>query len=559
MTRRSRTVLYATTAAHLRPAQIAHRARLRTQRAVAARLPESLWSIPRRGVVVVGWPAGYEPMDLRLAPGWPSPEANARGCFRFLEESRELGRPRPDWVQAQASRLWRFHLHYFEWAWSFAACPDRAWARGAFAELWCSWRAGTGVGRGDAWSPYVASMRAWVLCGIFDAIVAGSAIEGDVVSQLHAHGRFVRAHLERDVGGNHLIKNLKALLGLGVFLGEDRLAAVGRRGLGAQLAVQVLDDGGHYERSPSYHCQVLGDLIDVDRLAASAEMPPVPGIGEAIGEMRRWLGAMLLPDGDVPLFNDCTLVGTDRVRALGPARPAPGEPVTVLQPSGYVVVRRGRLHLVADVGPPCPPNLPAHAHADTLSFELAVDGKRLIVDSGTSTYAAGPRRLVERSTAGHNTVEVDGADSTEVWGVFRAARLAAARLEWVRVDGSRSVVTASHDGYRRLRGRPTHRRRWEVGDAIIVVHDDVVGSGTHRAVFRLYATPGVPVVARRDGAATVGPATVRTTADLVLSDAEVASGFGRCAPTTVLSVTWAGMLPFGLQTTFTLDDARSGP
>jgi uncharacterized heparinase superfamily protein len=301
---------------------------------------------------------------------------------------------------------------------------------------------------------------------------------------------------------------------------------------------------------------VLGDLLDVHRLAESAATSPVPGIGPAVANMRRWLGAMLLPDGDVPLFNDCTLVGTDRVRALGAAPPPVGERVTVLQPSGYVVVRRGRLHMVADVGPPCPPNLPAHAHADCLSFELAVDGRRLIVDSGTSTYAPGRRRGLERSTAAHNTVEVDGADSTEVWGVFRAARLSRAQLEWVGVEGDRNVITASHDGYRRLPGRPVHRRRWAVGDDAVVVDDDVIGSGAHRAVFRLHVAPGVPVVAR-DGAATVGPATVRTSGDLVLSDVEVASGFGHCAPTTVLSMTSEGILPLRLQTTLTLDDVRS--
>ena len=89
----------------------------------------------------------------------------------------------------------------------------------------------------------------------------------------------------------------------------------------------------------------------------------------------------------------------------------------MLQPSGYVVMRPGpRLHLVADVGPPCPPELPAHAHADCLSFELAVDGQRTVVDTGTSTYAPGERRQYERSTRAHNTVEVDGADQSEVWG-----------------------------------------------------------------------------------------------------------------------------------------------
>ena len=78
------------------------------------------------------------------------------------------------------------------------------------------------------------------------------------------------------MGGNHLVKNLKALVGLGVFLGDDRLVAHAASHLERQIGVQVLADGGHYERSPSYHCQVLGDLIDVAGLLAAAGRPADP-------------------------------------------------------------------------------------------------------------------------------------------------------------------------------------------------------------------------------------------------------------------------------------------
>ncbi|MEY6432337.1 heparinase II/III-family protein [Thioalkalicoccus limnaeus] len=63
-------------------------------------------------------------------------------------------------------------------------------------------------------------------------------------------------------------------------------------------------------------------------------------------------------------------------------------------------------------------------HADTLSFELSLFGQRTIVNGGTSRYGSGPERLAERSTAAHSTVQIDGADSSEVWGGFRVARRA---------------------------------------------------------------------------------------------------------------------------------------
>src|SRR5205085_8490250 len=348
----------------------------------------------------------------------------------------------------------------------------------------------TRFGRGDAWSAYVVSLRAWALCGTYSPLVSGSAVEDDVVGHLRLSAAFLRRSLELDVGGNHLLKNLKALVGLGVFLGDDALVRRSRRRLAEQVAVQVLADGGHYERSPSYHCQVLGDLIDVGDLLAAAGQQPVEGLAEAVEGMRRWLGTMLLPDGDVPLFNDCTLVGRERLALLQPA-PRPPERLVVLQPSGYVVVRPGpRLHLVADIGPPCPPDLPAHAHADCLSFELSVDGQRTIVDTGTSTYAPGERRDYERSTAAHNTVEIDGADQSEVWGTFRMARRARPTLLGAVDDGVAVKVAASHDGYHRLRGRPTHTRTWRVTADGVEILDRVDGEGVHRVRSRVQLVDG---------------------------------------------------------------------
>jgi hypothetical protein len=504
---RQRLWLTVRTARHLRATQVAHRVRLRTQRALLSRMGARIEAAVLRHVTVPtgslrGWPDTFGSVAARLATGMPSPEANTTGRFSFLHHDRALGRP-IEWHPGNASQLWRFHLHYFEWAWAFAAHPDRAWARAAFGDLWRSWQRHSPMGTGDAWAPYVVALRSWVLCGVFEALVAGGPDEAGFLAQLAVHGWFVRHHLERDVGGNHLIKDLKALIGFGVFLGDDRAVAEGRRELDRQVAIQVLGDGGHYERSPSYHCQVLEDLLDVQGLLGAAGLSGAETLAEPIGRMRAWLATMLLPDGDVPLFNDCALVGRQRLDLLGPGPAAPGRLVT-LADSGYVVIRPGgRSHLVVDVGVACPPDLPAHAHADCLSFELAVDASRVVVDSGTSTYAAGPERDYERSTAAHNTVEIDGHSQIEVWGSFRVARRAQPAVELVSDDGSWVRLVASHDGYRRLPGRPVHRRRFDVSATAVTVTDEVVGTGRHRSVARVHLRTAVPALV--EGSWRAGP------------------------------------------------------
>lgn len=527
----------ARTVRNLRPSQVAHRIRLRAQRWPPGRpvAASMLAVLPAARARIAGWPETFIPVDLELAEGFSSPEENARGRFTFLNDPRDLGRG--GWDAAGAARLWRFHLHYMEWAWSFAAHPDRRWARAAFADLWRSWSSSIAFGRGDPWSPYVASLRAWALCGTYRALVEGSDIQPDIDASLALHARFLRWHLEHDLGGNHLVKDLKALAGLGVFLGNDSYVRRATAGLERQIAVQVLSDGGHYERSPLYHCQVLADLIDVQGLLAAAGRPAVAGAAEAVEAMRAWLGTMLMPDGEVPLFNDCVPVGADRLALLQPG-PAPRERLTVLGASGYVVVRPDpALHLVADVGDPGPADLPGHAHADCLSFELAVRGERMVVDSGTSTYEPGSRRSTERSTEAHNTVSVDGADQTEVWGTFRAARLAHGRLERADDDGREITVVASHDGYRRLSGRPVHRRTWRLAGTAITIVDDILGSGHHdiRSVIHL-ASPDL------GDAVWIAPADIKVTE----GTAEHATGFGRVREGRVLTASWSGVLPIAL-------------
>lgn len=72
--------------------------------------------------------------------------------------------------------------------------------------------------------------------------------------------------------------------------------------------------------------------------------------------------------------------------------------------------------LVVDCGPIGPDYQPGHAHCDTLSFELSLNGRRVIVDSGCSQYVDGEIRQYNRGSLGHNTLAIDGVNQSEVWG-----------------------------------------------------------------------------------------------------------------------------------------------
>jgi uncharacterized heparinase superfamily protein len=555
------------TVIHLRPAQLAHRARLRTQQAGLRRFPEAarLMMPGPDPAATVGWPDAFRPLDALTLGRWPSLLELRAGKIRLLGLLREMG-DAPAWDHADAPLLWRFNLHYWDWAWGLTTDQDRLPARALFAQLWRSWRKSAEFGRGDAWHPYPAALRAWSWCGLHRDLVAGSDIELDFVAGLAAHAGFLRQHLEYDVGGNHLIKGLKALVGLAVFLADERLLRLATRRLIRQLARQILADGGHYERAPAYHCQVLSDLIDVANLLRAAGQTPAGEITAAVDRMRDWLGAVLTPDGEVPLLNDGYPVDCELLAALrpGPDPVTPASPVFVLPETGLIRVVVGGWHLLADVGPPCPPSLPAHAHADTFGCLVHLGKVPLLVDTGTSTYEPGPVRRHERSTAAHSTVQVDGADSTEVWGVFRAGRRARVSGLIVHTGPSDITVEAVHDGYRYLPGRPLHRRRWSVINDELQVEDLVTGRGQHEILisWQLAVDSAIRVA---DGAAFVtSPAgafsvTIAATAPVLLAAGTrpVAVGFGSTADAPVLTCRINGILPVRATTVWSRARDRS--
>jgi uncharacterized heparinase superfamily protein len=547
--------LFGRTAVHLQPAQVAQRARLVAQRAAMRRWPrlgQRLLAGPNSAAAQT-WPNSFIPLDSLAPQRWPGLPELASGRISLLGVTRGLGRA-AQWQHADMPQLWRFHLHYWDWAWGLAAETDRAAARAVFAWLWRSWQASCVFGRGDAWLPYPAALRSWSWCGLYRDLVAGTDIEPEYIRAIANHAGFLRCNLESDLGGNHLIKDLKALVGLGIFLSQDQLLERALRRLTRQLAVQVLPDGGHYERAPAYHCQVLGDLIDIADLLTASGRTPTTEITRAIARMRRWLGAVLAPDGTVPLLNDGYPVPRELVAALRPD-PAPIGPLLTLPDTGLIRATTGGWHLIADVGAPCPDELPGHAHADTLGCLLYVDGRPLLVDTGTSTYTAGPVRNYERSTAAHNTAELDGTDSTEVWGAFRAGRRAGVLGLTANAAKGGVTIDAAHDGFSRLPGHPVHRRRWSLTRAALQVDDEVTGSGRHMVTIRWHLAlgsvvqfvPGMATVTAAAGEFLVSVKASRPP-ELSLEPAMVATGFQAKTVAPVLTCRLDASLPVRVTT-----------
>ena len=112
-----------------------------------------------------------------------------------------------------------------------------------------------------------------------------------------------------------------------------------------------------------------------------------------------------------------------------------------------------------------------HSHADCLSFELSVKGKRVFVNSGVFEYENSEKRISQRKTKAHNTISVNGLDSSEVWQSFRVARRAYPKN--VKVKDNR--ISSCHDGYERNFKKILHSRKWEITQNSVNIDDAIAG------------------------------------------------------------------------------------
>jgi uncharacterized heparinase superfamily protein len=278
--------------------------------------------------------------------------------------------------------------------------------------------------------------------------------QDDIIDSLAQQIMFLESHLERDLGGNHLVKNIKALIwASGFFNGPTakrwRKQAVAL--LKQELARQILPDGVHYELSPSYHAQVLADLLEIrhalGRDAAGSAMD------DSLAAMTKSVIALSHPDGGPALFNDAALnMAYSPAECVQAYIQVTGKAVSQDQhfafaEAGYFGIHNQRYSLITDMGRVGPDDLPAHAHGDIGSFELSVGGQRFIVDQGVYEYIAGPRRDESRATTAHNCLTIAGASQADFFGAFRCGRRPDVTITQYEQIPDGFTLSGHHNGY----------------------------------------------------------------------------------------------------------------
>lgn len=421
-----------------------------------------------------------------------------RSTFVFLNKRSEYI-DKVDWNDGEQEPLWLFNLHYFDDLCAPFDSQRNIWLQ----ELVDDWIDNNSPMNGVGWESYPLSLR---IVNLIKWFLNGETINSRWLKSLKLQAHILSQNIEYHLLGNHLLANAKALIFAGLFFkgkqSEDWLN-LGLKIYNKQLEEQVLLDGGHFELSPMYQNILLNDLLDLINLAKSYDHTilrgHIDGWSSSAGLMLSWAETMKHPDDEISFFNDAAFGIAPKYNELLSYASAigikksdvltenyGGTRLTRLSQSGYMRVEQDKLVTILDCAPIGPDYLPGHGHADTLSFELSLQDFRVFVNSGISCYGLSEERIAQRGTAAHNTVRINGVNSSQVWSGFRVAKRAYPFDMLVEGSDLDLKIACSHDGYKSLKNNNVHRRYWYFAHDIMTVTDSLIGSYKTAEVFYLF-------------------------------------------------------------------------
>lgn len=449
------------------------------------------------------WPEGIE----LLPPGIQQNQAShlTKGRFEFLSRAETIDWM-PDWGCATLPKLWQYNLHYFEWLWALNYEQARS--------VTLDWITNHPLRKNQVgWESYPLSLRVMNLCGVFfgkfrPQLEQDTTFLRQLWQSIYRQCQWLSRHLETHLLGNHYFENGTALAFAGsCFAGDaaQQWLQTGLTILRDEIPEQILPDGMHFERSPMYHSRILYLLA---LLYATGNQALRDLVNKPMGRMAYALKCICHPDGQIALLNDSAIgIYNQPGSLLDYCSRLLQEDLTridygcfSLSQAGYYGWRDAKgNYLICDAGRIGPDYIPGHAHADMLNYELSLAGQRVVVDTGVHDYEVSDLRRYCRSTAAHNTVEINDQDQCECWGAFRVGRRGhPTEVRWEpRNNGFR--LEASHTGYCHLPGNPIHTRifDWDTTRGLQVI-DKVQSKSNTKALSRIHLHPDCQISSQQN-------------------------------------------------------------
>ncbi|HEY0322848.1 MAG TPA: alginate lyase family protein [Pyrinomonadaceae bacterium] len=351
---------------------------------------------------------------------------------------------------------------------------------------------------------------------------------------LYLHARHLETYLSTYFSPNtHLTGEALGLFYLGTLLPELRRAKswrnLGRNILLKELDRHVLSDGVYFEQTSYYHRYTTDFYTHLFILSKMRDEQAEPLLEAKLTALLDHLMYIQRPDGTTPRFGDDDggrlvmlderasndfratlstgaalfmrgdykqvagelaeetfwLLGKEGARRFDQLEVhAPAQTSQAFTEGGYYVMRdgwgRNANYLLIDCGPHGTLNC-GHAHADALSFELASNGRTLLVDPGTYTYTGrAEMRDLFRSSGAHNTLVVDNESSSVPGGTFSWTHIAGTRAcRWISREHL-DFFEGEQDGYLRLPSPVQHTRAvFFIKNRYWIMLDCIESKGAH--------------------------------------------------------------------------------
>lgn len=429
------------------------------------------------------------------------------------------------WNDPLYDRLWIFNLHYFDWSrkWLDELIDNKRWNKDAnsLPYLIDYWIKCNNLKSGFGWHSYTIALRIRNWMWLFQ--IHPNLLSEKRIRAFWNQFCWLNFNQEKFHGGNHYLENLITLIMVGMqFKGKfaQNIVSESLCKLKIELSYQILDDGGHEERSASYHLLMLDRLVELGCFLDIVQNESPSWLRSYIKKMEIWSKSIRLINGKTPLFNDscfdsyyqidkvldfCRAFLSKKCLSMNGLR---GHLLTIafekeikfisnikelkikksilhLPQTGWIFLRPGfGWELIFKCGKSCPDHLGAHAHSDLLSFDLFHKGKEIICETATSTYWDLSKRNFERSSSAHNTLQMGkkvkgkfkGVEPIDIWSSFRVGKKAnhenlkyGSKKGWLWVQGS-------HNGFKDLKGEHLRWLTIKIGKdkkPILIIIDSV--------------------------------------------------------------------------------------
>ncbi len=178
--------------------------------------------------------------------------------------------------------------------------------------------------------------------------------------------------------------------------------------LDAELALQILPDGGHISRSPEATATVLRQLLTLDSLLADRGLEGSRELSRAIDRLAPMVAFFRRSGGELAPFNGGGEVdGADIAELL---RAAPGEPKAFgYGPHvGYQRLDANQTVALIDTGEAPPRPFDTQAHLAPLALDLSTAEGPMITSCGYNTQQPLAWARPIRAAAAHSTLILDG-------------------------------------------------------------------------------------------------------------------------------------------------------